>query len=51
VITGRKTMNKDLAFKTIEELANGNYRGALHGIPMALKDMLYFKDESLKNLL
>lgn len=24
---------------------NGNYRGRLHGIPMALKDILYFKNE------
>jgi aspartyl-tRNA(Asn)/glutamyl-tRNA(Gln) amidotransferase subunit A len=27
------------------EIQSGNYRGALHGIPMALKDILYFKDE------
>ncbi len=27
------------------EIVNGNYRGRLHGIPMALKDILYFKDE------
>ncbi|MDN7241640.1 amidase [Planococcus sp. N028] len=28
-----------------QEIQSGNYRGALHGIPMALKDILYFKDE------
>ncbi|RFU65257.1 amidase [Peribacillus glennii] len=27
------------------EIMNGNYRGRLHGIPMALKDILYFKNE------
>ena len=28
-----------------QEIQSGNYRGFLHGIPMALKDILYFKDE------
>lgn len=28
-----------------QDIQSGNYRGALHGIPMALKDILYFKDE------
>lgn len=27
------------------EIANGTYRGPLHGIPMALKDNLYLKDQ------
>ncbi|MBZ5202013.1 Asp-tRNA(Asn)/Glu-tRNA(Gln) amidotransferase GatCAB subunit A [Planomicrobium chinense] len=28
------------------EMANGQYRGPLHGIPMALKDILYFNGET-----
>ncbi|OUM86843.1 MAG: glutamyl-tRNA amidotransferase [Bacillus thermozeamaize] len=28
-----------------KEIMNGNYRGPLHGVPMALKDNLYFKNE------
>lgn len=28
------------------EIAGGNYRGPLHGIPMALKDIMYFKGET-----
>ncbi|MGI2327636.1 amidase [Planococcus sp. YIM B11945] len=28
------------------EMANGHYRGPLHGIPMALKDIMYFKGET-----
>lgn len=28
-----------------EEILRGNYRGPLHGIPMALKDNLYFKGQ------
>jgi len=39
----------DAARKTAEviekEITNGNYRGPLHGIPLAIKDNLYFKDE------
>ncbi|MEB3101768.1 amidase [Ferviditalea candida] len=27
------------------DIITGNYRGPLHGIPMALKDILFFKDE------
>lgn len=27
------------------EIASGNYRGMYHGIPMAIKDNIYFKDE------
>lgn len=35
------------AAKTAEnEMAKGQYRGSLHGIPMALKDILYFKGET-----
>ncbi len=33
------------AKKAEEEISHGNYRGTLHGIPMALKDIFYFKDE------
>lgn len=29
------------------EIVNGNYRGRLHGIPLALKDNLYFKNEKV----
>jgi len=28
-----------------EEIANGNYRGMYHGIPMGIKDNVYFKDK------
>lgn len=28
-----------------KEISEGKYRGRLHGIPMALKDIIYFKDE------
>ncbi|MDR4948077.1 amidase [Neobacillus cucumis] len=28
------------------EISNGEYKGALHGIPMALKDILHFKGET-----
>lgn len=28
-----------------EEIASGNYRGMYHGIPMAVKDIIYFKDK------
>lgn len=28
-----------------KEILNGKYRGMYHGIPMALKDNLYFKDK------
>lgn len=28
-----------------KEIMSGNYRGPLHGVPMALKDNLYFKNE------
>lgn len=33
------------AKKAEEEIANGNYRGMYHGIPMGIKDNIYFKDE------
>ena len=33
------------AKKAEAEIANGNYRGMYHGIPLALKDNLYFKDK------
>ncbi|GEK60338.1 Asp-tRNA(Asn)/Glu-tRNA(Gln) amidotransferase GatCAB subunit A [Marinococcus halophilus] len=28
-----------------KEIINGNYRGMYHGIPMALKDIIYYKDK------
>lgn len=28
-----------------KEIMNGNYRGPLHGIPMGIKDNIYFKDK------
>ncbi|MEI3611937.1 amidase [Pseudogracilibacillus sp. SO30301A] len=33
------------AKKAEEEIANGNYRGMYHGIPMGIKDNVYFKDK------
>jgi aspartyl-tRNA(Asn)/glutamyl-tRNA(Gln) amidotransferase subunit A len=30
-----------------KEILKGDYRGALHGIPLALKDILYFKGEKV----
>src|SRR5690625_767752 len=33
------------AKKAEEEIANGKYRGMYHGIPMSIKDNIYFKDE------
>lgn len=33
------------AKKAEEEIANGNYRGMYHGIPMGIKDNIYFKDK------
>lgn len=33
------------AKKAEEEISQGNYRGMFHGIPMALKDNIYIKDE------
>ncbi|WP_442857433.1 amidase [Bacillus sp. FJAT-44742] len=30
-----------------KEIQSGNYKGNLHGIPLALKDILYFKDETV----
>lgn len=42
-------VEKEKAIKAAQqaesEIMNGNYRGRLHGIPMALKDILYFKNE------
>jgi len=42
-------IDKEKAIKSAkeaeQEIQSGNYRGFLHGIPMALKDILYFKDE------
>ncbi|WP_077212152.1 amidase [Bacillus dakarensis] len=36
---------RQAAKKAEDEIVKGNYRGSLHGIPMALKDIFYFKDE------
>lgn len=33
------------AKKVEEEIVNGNYRGMYHGIPMGIKDNVYFKDK------
>src|SRR5699024_1773406 len=33
------------AKKAEKEINNGNYKGMYHGIPMALKDNIYFKDK------
>lgn len=33
------------AKKAEEEINNGNYKGMYHGIPMAIKDNVYFKDK------
>ncbi|PWA06275.1 Asp-tRNA(Asn)/Glu-tRNA(Gln) amidotransferase GatCAB subunit A [Pueribacillus theae] len=35
------------AIKAEKEMMEGKYRGRLHGIPMALKDNLYFKNETV----
>ncbi|WP_037985600.1 Asp-tRNA(Asn)/Glu-tRNA(Gln) amidotransferase GatCAB subunit A [Thalassobacillus devorans] len=34
-----------MALEHEKEILNGNYRGKLHGIPMALKDIFYFEGE------
>lgn len=36
---------KESAKLAEEEISKGNYRGTFHGIPMALKDNIYIKDE------
>lgn len=36
---------KKSALEAEKEIANGQYRGMYHGIPMALKDNLYFKNK------
>src|SRR5699024_10792812 len=35
----------DSAKKAESEIANGNYKGMYHGIPMGIKDNVYFKDK------
>ncbi|WP_082233672.1 Asp-tRNA(Asn)/Glu-tRNA(Gln) amidotransferase GatCAB subunit A [Halobacillus massiliensis] len=35
----------DMALLHEKEILNGNYRGKLHGIPMALKDIFFFEGE------
>lgn len=44
-ITSEKAMSA--AKLAEEEIISGDYRGPLHGIPMALKDMFYFKGENV----
>ncbi|MGB6780285.1 MAG: amidase, partial [Planococcus citreus] len=44
-ISVQKEQALEAAAQAEQEIQSGNYRGALHGIPMALKDILYFKDE------
>ncbi|WP_350302165.1 amidase [Peribacillus frigoritolerans] len=36
---------EETAQQADNEIASGNYRGMYHGIPMAIKDNLYFKNE------
>jgi len=36
---------EEAAKKAESEISNGNYRGMYHGIPIALKDNLYFKNK------
>ncbi|MEH6581060.1 MAG: amidase [Halioglobus sp.] len=40
-VTGEQALNQAAVAET--EIAAGNYRGSLHGIPMGLKDLLYTK--------
>ncbi|GIN96743.1 amidase [Siminovitchia terrae] len=40
----RNKAEKD-AEQADKEIASGNYKGMYHGIPMAIKDNIYFKDE------
>lgn len=44
-IAVQKEQALESAAQAEQEIQSGNYRGALHGIPMALKDILYFKGE------
>lgn len=37
----------DSAKRAEKEIRDGNYKGTLHGIPLALKDILNFKDENV----
>lgn len=37
---------EEAALKAEKEIANGNYRGMYHGIPIAIKDNLYVKNET-----
>jgi amidase len=41
-VTNEQALAQAKAAET--EIANGNYRGPLHGIPLGLKDLLYTKD-------
>lgn len=36
---------EETALKAEKDIANGDYRGMYHGIPMGIKDNLYFKNE------
>lgn len=44
-ISYRREQALEAAKKAEEEIMNGNYRGLYHGIPMAIKDNIYVKDE------
>ncbi|WP_240376950.1 amidase [Bacillus piscicola] len=44
-VSMRRAEAEKEAAKVDEEIASGTYKGMYHGIPMAVKDNLYFKDE------
>lgn len=44
-ISYRREKALETAKKAEDEIMNGNYRGLYHGIPMAIKDNIYLKDE------
>ncbi len=51
VVNAYIEINKNAAFESAKqaekEIIDGHYRGAMHGIPLALKDILWFKDETV----
>ncbi|SDI57827.1 aspartyl-tRNA(Asn)/glutamyl-tRNA(Gln) amidotransferase subunit A [Aneurinibacillus migulanus] len=44
-ITITRKQAEEAALQAEKEIADGNYRGMYHGIPMGIKDNLYFKNE------
>lgn len=46
-ITVEKENAKQAAAQAEQEIQSGDYKGPLHGIPMALKDIFYFKGEKV----